>query len=256
MPILEVDCIQRIQQYRNVNAIETIEGLAALLASPPRRRMLEVLLDGNPRSATELAIISSVAFNTASTHLGRLVQAGLVSFERSGRHRFYRVSEPRITDVIETLYESLPSLKKPPVRTLTEIEFARSCYDHVAGRLGSSLTRAMISQGYLTSHEKEFRLSEEGESFCSRLGIDLEAVRRQRRMFARRCLDWTDKRDHLGGALGAALTKHYFALEWLRPGSRPRLVRITPRGAKAFQEHFGLAREWEGLQSRLSSGRS
>ena len=208
--------------------------------------MLEVLLDGQPRSATELGIISRVAFNTASTHLGRLVESGLVSFERDGRHRFYRISEPRVSDVIETLYELLPGQGTPPPRFLTEIEAARTCYDHLAGRLGSSLAWAMISQGYLTLHEKEFLLTEEGQAFCFRLGIDLEAVRRQRRMFARRCLDWTEKRDHLGGALGAALTGHYFAMEWLRPGSGPRLVQVTPNGARAFQEHFGLALDKEG----------
>ena len=205
--------------------------------------MLEVLLDGHPRSATELAIISRVAFNTASTHLGRLVEGGLVGVERIGRHRFYQISEPRVTDVIETLYESLPNLKKPPARLLTEIEVARTCYDHLAGRLGSSLARVMVSQGYLSPNEKGFLLSKEGQSFCFRLGIDLEAVRRQRRMFARRCLDWTDKGDHLGGALGAALTRHYFTMEWLRPSSSPRVVQVTPQGARAFEEHFGLARE-------------
>ena len=224
-------------------SIESIEGLAALLASPPRRRILEALLDGQPRSATELGIISRVAFNTASTHLGRLVEAGLVSFERNGRHRYYRISEPRVSEVVETMYELLPGRKSPPRRSLTEIELARTCYDHLAGRLGSSLARVMVSQGYLTPHEKGFLLSEEGQTFCFRLGIDLEAVRRQRRMFARRCLDWTDKRDHLGGALGAALTRHYFAMEWLRPGSGPRLVQVTPQGARAFQEHLGLAPE-------------
>ena len=143
-------------------SIESIEGLATLLASPPRRRMLEVLLDGQPRSATELGIISRVAFNTASTHLGRLVEAGLVSFERSGRHRFYRISEPQISDVLEIMYELLPSQNKPPTRSLTEIELARTCYDHLAGRLGSSLARVMVSHGYLTPHEKGFLLSEEG----------------------------------------------------------------------------------------------
>ena len=226
-----------------MDAVNSIEGLAALLASPPRRRMLEVLLDGQPRSATELGIISRVAFNTASTHLGRLVESGLVSFERNGRHRFYRISEPRVSDVIETLYEFLPSQGKPPARSLTEIEAARTCYDHLAGRLGSSLACLMVSQGYLIPHEKGFLLSEEGQAFCFGLGIDLEAVRRQRRMFARRCLDWTDKRDHLGGALGAALTRHYFVMEWLRPGSSPRLVQVTPKGARAFQEHLGLTPE-------------
>ena len=214
--------------------------------------MLEVLLDGHPRSATELAIISRVAFNTASTHLGRLVEASLVSCERSGRHRFYRISDPRVSDVIEALYELLPSREKLPERTLTEIEAARTCYDHLAGRLGASLTCAMIAQGYLILREKEFLLSEEGQAFCFRLGIDLEAVRRLRRMFARRCLDWTDKRDHLGGALGAALTRRYFAMKWLRLGSSPRLVQVTPRGAMAFQQHLGLAPEL-GRQSRPQS---
>ena len=226
-----------------MDAVESIEGLAALLASPPRRRMLEVLLDGHPRSATELAIISRVAFSTASRHLSRLVESGFVNFERDGRHRFYCIAEPRISDMIETMYELFPSLNGPSGRPLSEIEAARTCYDHLAGRLGASLTSAMISQDYLAPYEKEFLLTEEGQSFCFRLGIDLEAVRRQRRMFARRCLDWTDKRDHLGGALGAALTRHYFAMEWLRPGPSPRLVEATPQGARAFQELLGLTPE-------------
>ena len=135
--------------------------------------MLEVLLDGHPRSATELSIISRAAFSTASSHLGRLVEAGFVDFERNGRHRFYRISEPRISDVIETMYEFLPNQKGPSARLLTEIEAARTCYDHLAGRLGSALTRAMTSRGYLVPHEKEFVLSAEGQSFCLELGIDL-----------------------------------------------------------------------------------
>lgn len=197
-------------------------------------------MDGHARSATELAIISRVAFNTASTHLSRLVESGFVDYERSGRHRFYRICEPQISDVIETLYEFLPNAKQPSARRITEIEAARTCYDHLAGRLGSALAWAMISRGYLTPHNKEFLLSEDGQSFCFGLGIDLEAVKRQRRMFARRCLDWTDKRDHLGGALGAALTSHYFAMGWLRPGPLPRLVSVTPKGAAAFQERLGV----------------
>ena len=132
--------------------------------------MLEVLLDGHPRSATELSIISRAAFSTASNHLGRLVEAGFVDFERNGRHRFYRISEPRVSDVIEAMYEFLPNQKGPPARLLTEIEAARTCYDHLAGRLGSALTDAMISRGYLTPNEKEFLLSADGQSVLLRVG--------------------------------------------------------------------------------------
>jgi DNA-binding transcriptional ArsR family regulator len=141
-----------------MDAVASVEHLAALLASPPRRRILEILLDGHPRSATELGIISQVAFNTASTHIAKLVDAGLVAFERSGRHRFYRVSGPHVVDVMEALYELLPGQERQRERRLTEIEEARTCYDHLAGRLGASLTHAMVLQGYLRSHGKDFLL--------------------------------------------------------------------------------------------------
>ena len=230
-----------LRSSKGMDAAVSIEHLAALLASPPRTRILEILLDGQPRSATELGTISCVAFSTASTHLAKLVDAGLVTLERSGRHRSYRVAGPHVVDVMEALYEHLPGQERQRNRPLSEIEVARTCYDHLAGRLGSSMTQAMVSQGYLRSQGKNFLLSEHGRAFFSGIGIDLEVVKRQRRMFARRCLDWTDKRDHLGGALGAALARHCFMMGWVQPGSRPRLVHATTLGTKVFQEHFGSA---------------
>lgn len=219
----------------------SLAAMATLLAAPARARMLEALLEEGPLPAIELAAIAGVQPQTASSHLAKLVDARLLAVDRLGRHRFYRIAGAQVSDVVEALNELLPGGGGPARRPPAEMALARTCYDHLAGRLGTALTAGMIARRHLRPRGKDFELTRAGRRFLAGLGIDVEAATRQRRFFARRCLDWTERRHHLGGALGAALAHHCFEARWIGRGERERTVRVTPAGALAFREHFGVA---------------
>ena len=226
-------------------------AMAGLLAAPARVRMLEALLAGGARSAIDLAAIADVQPSTASSHLAKLVGLGLVRCEKQGRHRFYRVAGGQVGDVVEAIGELIPggelvpggavSGTRPRVRPRNEMEAARTCYDHLAGQLGTAITDAMVARRHIRPRGKDFVLAKSGRAFLAELGVDVEAAQAQRRLFARRCLDWTERRYHLGGALGAALAHHCFDAGWLRRPDDDRVIRPTPKGARAFADHFGVA---------------
>ena len=222
-------------------------NLAGLLAAPARVRMLEALLGGGARSAIDLAAIADVQPSTASSHLSKLVGVGLVSVEKHGRHRFYRVTGGRVGDLVEAIGELATgggpahSQARPRTRPRSEMEAARTCYDHLAGRLGTALTDAMVQHRHIRVRGKDFQLTKAGEAFLKGLGVDVEGARGQRRLFARACLDWTERRYHLGGALGAALTRRCFEAGWVRRPDDDRVIRATSKGARAFADHFGVA---------------
>jgi DNA-binding transcriptional ArsR family regulator len=217
-------------------------ALAGLLAAPARVRMLEALLAGGSRSAIDLAAIADVQPSTASSHLAKLVGLGLVVCEKHGRHRFYRVAGGQVGDVVEAIGELVPGgAPRPRARPRNEMEAARTCYDHLAGQLGTAITDAMVARRHIRPRGKDFVLAKSGRVFLAGLGVDIEAAQAQRRLFARRCLDWTERRYHLGGALGAALARHCFEAGWLRRPDDDRVIRATPKGARAFADHFGLA---------------
>ncbi len=219
--------------------------MAGLLAAPARVRMLEALLAGGSRSAIDLAAIADVQPSTASSHLAKLVGLGLVTCEKQGRHRFYRVAGGQVGDVVEAIGELVPGGARPVAqsraRPRNEMEAARTCYDHLAGQLGTAITDALIARRHIRPRGKDFVLAKSGRAFLAGLGVDVAAARGQRRLFARRCLDWTERRYHLGGALGAALARRCFEAGWLRRPDDDRVIRPTPRGARAFADHFGVA---------------
>ena len=219
----------------------SMAGLAGLLAAPARMAMLEALLEGGRRAAIDLAVTADGQPQTASHHIAKLVEAGLVICEKQGRHRFYRIMNAQVGDVVETLGELVPSDRKSERPPLTDLELARTCYDHLAGRLGTSLTEALVARKFLRPQGKDFVLTRAGKPFLADLGVDIDTARGQRRLFARRCLDWTERRHHLGGALGAALARRCFELGWVRRDHDDRTVGITAKGARAFATHFGLS---------------
>ncbi len=223
-----------------MDAPVSLADLAALMAAPARARMLETLLEGEPLSAIELAVIGDVQPPTASSHLSKLVGAGLVTSKKQGRHRFFEAASAHVTDVVEGLNELIPDRAQPKSRAPKDLQMVRTCYDHLAGKLGTSLTDAMTANRYLSPQGKDFDLTAEGKTFFSDLGVDVEAAQRQRRLFARRCLDWTERRYHLGGALGAAFMVHCFDTGWIRHGDRKRGVRVTPHGSSLFRVYFRL----------------
>ena len=216
-------------------------SLAGLLAAPARMAMIDALLEGGRRSAIDLAVTADVQPQTASHHIAKLVEAGLIACEKQGRHRFYRIANAQVGDIVETLGELLPLSRNAERPSLTDIERARTCYDHLAGRLGTSLTEALVARKVLRPRGKDFVLTRAGKPFLADLGLDIGAARRQRRLFARRCLDWTERRHHLGGALGAALARHCFEAGWVQRDHDDRTVGITAKGARAFAAQFGLS---------------
>ncbi|MBB6348672.1 ArsR/SmtB family transcription factor [Nonomuraea muscovyensis] len=206
-----------------------IAPVAALIADPTRAAILTSLLGGRALAAGELARLAGVSAATASAHLSRLLDGGLVDVVRQGRHRYYRLAGHEVAEVLEVLARVGA---RPPVRSLRQsrqarlLEEARTCYDHLAGRAGVGLLDSLREGGHLDGEV----VTPAGERLFARLGVDVAAARRARRRFAPECLDWTERRAHLGGALGAAVTSALFDLGWYARGPVPRTVTLTDEG--------------------------
>ncbi|MGP3920071.1 ArsR/SmtB family transcription factor [Nonomuraea sp. 10N515B] len=214
-----------------------IAPVAALIADPTRAAILTALLDGRALAAGELARVAGVSAATASSHLARLLDGRLVDVVRQGRHRYYRLAGHEVAEVLEVLARISA---RPPVRSLRQsrqarmLEEARTCYDHLAGRAGVGLLDGLREGGYYAAHD----LTGAGERLLAGLGVDVAGARGSRRRFAPECLDWTERRSHLGGALGAAVTEALFDRGWFRRGSVPRAVIVTDEGREGLSALF------------------
>ncbi|WP_030812536.1 ArsR/SmtB family transcription factor [Streptomyces sp. NRRL F-2799] len=221
-----------------------LASLAALLADETRAGCLLALLDGRAWTAGELARHVRVAPSTLSEHLNRLVGGGLLAEERQGRHRYVRLADPRAAQLVEDLAAHLPqdAVRQVP-RSLREssagsaMARGRTCYDHLAGRLGIAVTDALTSRGLLRQ-DTGFALTDAGLAWFGDAGIAVD--RSTRRPLARACLDWTERRPHLGGAAGAALCRHALDTGWCARVGSGRAVRVTPAGARALAELLGI----------------
>ncbi|NGO13299.1 winged helix-turn-helix transcriptional regulator [Streptomyces sp. HC44] len=219
-----------------------LAALAGLIADETRAAFLLALLDGRAWTAGELARYGGVAASTASEHLGKLVAGGLLAEERQGRHRYVRLADARVAQLIEDLAAHVaPSAGRP--RGLREssagsaMARGRTCYDHLAGRLGIAITNALTALGLLRQHAG-FALTDDGLAWFDDHGIPL--VRTGRRPLARACLDWTERRPHLAGVAGATLCRHALDAGWcVRIGSE-RAVKVTDKGEQAFAELLGI----------------
>ncbi|WP_395359835.1 ArsR/SmtB family transcription factor [Streptomyces sp. YH02] len=227
-------------------AASDLAALAALFADETRAAFLLALLDGRAWTSGELARHAGVAPSTASEHLGKLVTGGVLTEERQGRHRYVRLADPGIAHLVEDLATRSEPAAPPPPRSLgaasagRAMARGRTCYDHLAGRLGIAITEAMTARGLLRQ-DTGFALTDRGLAWFDELGIPL--VRRGRRPVARGCLDWTERRPHLAGLAGAALCRHALDAEWcVRIGSE-RAVKVTGRGESALHAHLGIAPE-------------
>ncbi|MFD6948646.1 transcriptional regulator [Nocardiopsis sp. TSRI0078] len=221
-----------------------LAALAALLADPTRARMCLALLDGRAWTAGELARHTGVGASTASDHLSRLVRGGLLAQQRQGRHRYVRLADTRAAHLVETLAaqaEPTPVGERPrnlrTVRADRALALARTCYDHLAGRLGCALTEAMTHRGLLCQ-DTGFALTDAGLAWFAEHGIPLP--RTGRRPLVRACLDFTERRTHLAGAAGAALCRHALASHWCVPAGTGRALRVTDHGERAWRELLGI----------------
>ncbi|HTU33275.1 MAG TPA: metalloregulator ArsR/SmtB family transcription factor [Candidatus Acidoferrum sp.] len=221
--------------------------IAAAIGEPARARMLYHLTRGHAHTSTELAAVAEVSPSTASAHLQLLETRGLVRVFAQGRHRYYSLEGPHVAAALEAL--SVAAGGSPHAFTLktpAHLRAARSCYDHLAGALGVSLHDRLRALGWLspvTGEDQSYGVTPKGVKGFQDLGIDIEATRGLRRRFAFACLDWSERRPHLGGALGAAVLKLAFGKKWIVRDLDSRAVELTPRGRREMAARFGLTRE-------------
>jgi DNA-binding transcriptional ArsR family regulator len=226
--------------------------VAALAGDPARAGMLHALMDGRALTASELARVAGITPQTASGHLARMVAVGLLSVEKQGRHRYHRLASPTVAQMIESIMRVASSLQSTrlPRSPLSvgprdaALRAARTCYDHLAGRLGVALADALVAGGYAELANDAGVVTDAGIGLFGRIGIDVDELlarpgRRSARILCRPCLDWSERRPHLAGAVGAALCSHSFTKGWIRRIDGTRAVTVTPKGQRIFREEFG-----------------
>lgn len=222
--------------------------IAALAGDPARAVMLHALMDGRALTAGELARHAAVAPQTASGHLGRLSESGLVSADKQGRHRYYRLASPAVAQMMESIMQAASVLEPPRGRPTTgprdeALRRARTCYDHIAGRLGVALADALVVAGHVELEQDAGAMTPRGMALFAELGIDIDPSakgKRTKRVLCRPCLDWSERRPHLSGIVGAALCAHSFDKGWIRRIEGTRALSVSPEGARAFQATFGV----------------
>lgn len=218
--------------------------VASLVGDPARASMLHGLLDGRALTASELASLAGVTPQTASGHLGKLAEAGLLSVVKQGRHRYHRLASPRVADMMEGIMR-VAADAPPPARALrigpkdAALRSARTCYDHLAGRLAVALADGMIERGLVEITDDAGVVTDRGLAFIEALGLEAPSDR-SKRVFCRPCLDWSERRPHLAGRVGAAIRHHSFERGWVSRIGDSRAVAVTPKGKQAFREHFGV----------------
>ena len=219
-----------------------IANVATLLGDPARANMLTALMDGRALTVSELARAAGVGLPTTSGHLSKLNSAGLVSAEKQGRHRYFRLSGPDVAQVLEGLMSLAQRTGALRVRTGpkdTALRTARVCYDHLAGERAVALLEALVQQGWIAGGP-EPDVTTDGRSGLARIGFDVDALKRGRRPMCRSCLDWSERRSHLGGALGAAILERIIERRWATR-AEGRVITFTTAGSQAFASAFNLA---------------
>ena len=232
-----------------------IAAVAALVGDPARANILCALMDGRAYAAGELAYAAHVSPQTASGHLAKLADAKLIASSPAGRHRYYRLAGAHVAAMLESIMavaSASPPRCKPP-RVADDIRAARMCYDHLAGRLGVALADTLQTRGFIEFGGDGGFVTNAGEMFFAELGIDIAAARAGRRAFCRPCIDWSERRPHLAGAVGAALARHMFDRNWIARVRDRRAVTVTPKGRLQLDHVFGIAHAHEQTAPRRAS---
>lgn len=219
-------------------------GIAAAIGVPARARMLYALLGGRTRTSTELAVAADVTASTASIHLGLLKKLGLVTVVAEGKHRIYGLENRDVAELLESLCVVAGARDKRRTPVPHPLRAARSCYDHLAGKLGVAVHDRFATLRWLKHDDgdtQSYRVSPAGVKGLASLGIDLAQARARRRRFAYACLDWSERRPHLGGALGAAVLDRALERHWVRRDSDSRALELTTAGRRALLETLGLS---------------
>jgi DNA-binding transcriptional ArsR family regulator len=213
-------------------------AIAALLAEPARATMLWNLSDGRAYTAGELAVVSGISPQSASNHLNKLVEADFLKMEKQGKHRYYRFARAEVAYAVEAIANLMPgktAIREQMVLGNGDMQYCRTCYDHLAGKIAVDLTQSLIKQKILQLEGNRFIIGSKGKKWFETLGIDLDEIRKCKRNFARPCLDWTERKYHISGSLGAALFSQMKNLHWIRSKMNSRIVILTAKGEGAMQ---------------------
>jgi DNA-binding transcriptional ArsR family regulator len=221
----------------------SIAEIAALVGNPARANVLLALVDGRALTAGELAYAARLTPQTTSGYLGKLTEARLLIVERQGRHAYYRLASPLVGRMLESMMavaaDGVP-VRRTRWRGDEALRRARTCYDHLAGRLGVALADGLVVQRQIVLDEDGGRMTPGGARLLEAFGIDVAAIGGGRRRFCRPCLDWSERRPHLAGAVGAAIAARCFELDWVERRRDSRALTITEAGAHGFAERFGV----------------
>jgi DNA-binding transcriptional ArsR family regulator len=239
-----------------------IASTAFLIADPARASMLMALLDGRARPAGELAHAAGVTAQTASSHLGKLLAGGLIVVETAGRHRYYRLAGSHVALTLENLASISPAVaarRKPSSREAQRLQFARCCYDHLAGRIGVAVTQGMQERGFLVPRtDKQYEVTPAGAKWFEGMGLEIAKLKASRKGLARQCLDWSEREHHLAGPLGVQFMSILCANGWLRRSNLSRAIDVTPKGWLGLREQLGImagaVRSEAGAHSEFSNG--
>jgi DNA-binding transcriptional ArsR family regulator len=222
-----------------------ITRIAAAIGDPVRAEMLTALMGGRALTATELATHTGITKQTGSTHLRRLLDAKLIAMHAQGRHRYFAIANEDVAQLIERMTGIAANASTVGFRTGPRepaLRKARVCYDHLAGELAVAMYDRFTQARWLRSEQDLLSLTEPGEAAVDRFGVDLEHVRTQRRVLCRSCMDWSERRNHLAGALGAAILERILERGWAKRERASRLIIFRPSGERAFQQAFGMPR--------------
>jgi len=222
--------------------MEKFKSMASLIGEPTRASMLWYLLDGKAYTATELSIYADVSSQNASMHLSKLVQAELLIVEKQGRHKYYRFARPEIAYAIEAMANLIPAREalQPTVTVNEGIKFCRTCYDHLAGKVAVEITNKLVINKIIVPNERLYNVTTKGEEWFKTINVSIKEVSRSKRIFARQCIDWTERKHHIGGALGAALFQAMVNLKWIKKNKDSRLTQLTNEGRIGLNERLNL----------------
>jgi len=241
--------MDRLTEPKHFLGVPNLAEVAALVGDPSRANMLSALMDGRALTAGELGYIAGVSPGTASEHLAKLTAGHLVAMQRQGRHKYFRLASPLVGRMLEGLLAVAadgPARYRPSSRLDASMREARTCYDHLAGRVAVDVTGFLVQSRYAVLADEGGEITNEGLCFLSdEVGVDLQteitSSRIPRRRFCRPCLDWSERRLHLAGTVGAALCRHYLARGWTKHLRDTRALEITPLGRAAFADLFNIS---------------
>jgi len=216
---------------------------AGLIGDATRAAIMWTLLDCRAFTATELSIAVNTSPQNISMHLGKLLEANLLSVEKQGRHKYYRFSSKEVAYVVEAMANLIPKPEissKKKIENYPPVKYCRTCYDHLAGKIGVALADSLLEQKIIIEKNNTFEISPEGEKWFSDFGINLEEAQKQKRIFLKPCLDWSERRYHIAGSVGTLLLNKMLEQDWIRRTKDSRTIIITGKGEKEMLQNFKI----------------